>query len=80
MKKLFDLTLDEKYDALVEIIGGDYNTAKDGIDLAFGLIGYSEESASMILDYLTGYKSFNSYICDCYGYNEEEIEKNEDGE
>lgn len=78
--KRFNLTLDEKFDCLVEILGGDERTAKDGIDLAFGLIGYSEKSASEILEYLTGHKSFNSYICECYGYDEEEIEENEDWE
>ena len=55
------MELDEMYDFLHEYV----NVSHDALDLAFGIRGYSEETACAILSYYTGWDSFEGYIEDC---------------
>lgn len=58
------MTKDNMYDMLAMI------TSTDALDLAFGIKGYTEETAKAILFYLTGYNDFEQFL-------EEETEEEE---
>ena len=46
------------YDILRDIVGVEENA----LDLAFGVSGCNEETACAILNYYTGWKSFEGYL------------------
>lgn len=50
------MTKDVMYDILATI------TSTDALDLAFGIKGYTEETAKAILFYLTGYNDFEQFL------------------
>ena len=50
------MTKDMMYDILATI------TSTDALDLAFGIGGYTEETAKAILFYLTGYNDFEQFL------------------
>ena len=50
------MTKDMMYDILAMI------TSTDALDLAFGIKGYTEETAKAILFYLTGYNDFEQFL------------------
>lgn len=56
------MKLNEMYDFLNEIIGLNEET----LDLAFGIKGYTEDTAKDILYYITGYRDFEQYKKECY--------------
>ena len=56
---------------LRDIVGVDENA----LDLAFGIAGCSEETACNILNYYTGWKSFEGYLGE---FEDEENEEEED--
>ena len=49
---------EEMYDILRDVVGVD----EDALDLAFGISGCNEETACAILNYYTGWKSFEGYL------------------
>ncbi len=52
------MTWEEMYDVLRDSVG----VPENALDLAFGLCGCSEETACNILNYYTGWKSFEGYF------------------
>ena len=46
------------YDILKEIVG----VNEDALDLAFGIAGCNEETACAILNYCTGWKTFEGFM------------------
>jgi len=55
-----DLIMDweEMYDTLRDVVG----VPEEALDLAFGISGCNEETACAILNYYTGWKSFEGYF------------------
>ena len=49
---------EELYDILREIVG----VPEEALDLAFGISGCSEDTACAILNYYTGWKSFEGFL------------------
>lgn len=49
---------EEMYDILRDVVGVEENA----LDLAFGISGCNEETACAILNYYTGWKSFEGYL------------------
>ena len=49
---------EEMYDILRDVVGVDENA----LDLAFGIGGCSEDTACAILNYYTGWKTFEGYL------------------
>lgn len=49
---------EEMYDILRDVVG----VNEDALDLAFGIGGCSEDTACAILNYYTGWKSFEGYL------------------
>lgn len=54
------MTLEEKYDFLRDTVG----ISKEALDLAFGIKGYSDNTAKEILYWATGYDDFTEYLED----------------
>jgi hypothetical protein len=54
------MTWEQMYDILHDVVG----LSGDALDLAFGVIGCSTESAEDILYYATGWHSFEGYLDD----------------
>lgn len=53
-------TWEEMYDMLRDFVG----VPEEALDLAFGIAGCSEDTACAILNYYTGWKSFEGYLGD----------------
>lgn len=51
---------EEMYDILRDIVG----VSEEALELAFGIKGCSEETACAILNYYTGWKTFEGYLGD----------------
>lgn len=51
------------YDILRDVVG----VSEEALELAFGIKGCSEETACAILNYRTGWKTFEGYLEDLYG-------------
>ncbi len=51
------MTVDEMYDMLLELA----DVTKEALDLAFGIAGYTEETAEKILYWYTGYTNFENF-------------------
>ena len=49
---------EEMYDILRDVVG----VEEDALDLAFGISGCNEETACAILNYYTGWKSFEGFL------------------
>lgn len=49
---------EQMYDILNDYVG----VSKEALDLAFGIGGCSEDTACAILNYYTGWKSFEGYL------------------
>ena len=49
---------EEMYDILHEVVG----VPTESLDLAFGIGGCSEDTACAILNYYTGWKSFEGFL------------------
>ena len=49
---------EEMYDILLEVVG----VNQEALDLAFGVSGCNEETACAILNYYTGWKSFEGFL------------------
>ena len=54
---------EEMYDVLRVVVG----VSEEALELAFGIKGCSEETACAILNYRTGWKTFEGYLEDLYG-------------
>ena len=54
---------EEMYDILSDVVG----VPAEALDLAFGVAGCSEETACAILNYYTGWKSFEGYLGELEG-------------
>lgn len=54
---------EEMYDVLRDVVG----VSEEALELAFGIKGCSEETACAILNYRTGWKTFEGYLEDLYG-------------
>ena len=57
---------EEMYDVLHDVVG----VSEEVLELAFGIKGCSEETACAILNYYTGWKTFEGYFGDLYGEEE----------
>lgn len=64
------MTYEEMYDYLVDILCVD----EEALDLAFAIGGCNEETAERILFYYTGWKSFEGWLSELDGEEEEEEE------
>ena len=49
---------EEMYDTLRDVVG----VPEEALDLAFGIAGCSEDTACAILNYYTGWKTFEGYF------------------
>jgi len=58
MKKMNEMTFNEQYDFLADVIGVHYKA----LDLAYGLNGTSLETTNDILWYYTGYNDIDQWI------------------
>lgn len=54
--KMYDW--EEMYDILRDVVG----VSEDALDLAFGISGCSEDTACAVLNYYTGWKSFEGFL------------------
>jgi hypothetical protein len=57
-RKFNKMGWEEMYDILRDVVG----VNEDALDLAFGIGGCSEDTACAILNYYTGWKSFEGYL------------------
>ena len=59
-----------KYEEMYDILQWDVGVSQEALDLAFALRGCNEEAACAILNYYTGWSSFEGFLDELRGEDE----------